>query len=321
MPGIVVGTFVLTMVIVFGSYWAFVGRIEGDEALRLRRRLQTNAVEITRMSLVAQETPLSEMPWFNRLLSHLRGGLDPLRSMIARAGLSFTPGAVLLACGFLALLAFTLVRRLVPPAPALALIAAVVAAGVPLGAVWAAARRRMRQFEEGFPAAIDLIARALRAGHALTSAIEVVGTEIPDPIGAEFRLIFERRNYGMSLEDALRGLAARVPLIDARFLVTAVLTQREVGGNLAEVLENLARVIRERFSVRREIRIASAHGRLTGWVLGLLVPIMAFILFGLYPKQMMVLVTDPIGIRLALAAIGLEVVGVFFIRRLVNIEY
>ncbi len=130
-----------------------------------------------------------------------------------------------------------------------------------------AERRRPRKFEEQFPEAIELIARALRAGHALTTGLALVAEELPDPVGGEFRLVYDRQNFGMSMPDALHLFAERVPLLDARFFVTAVLTQRESGGNLAEILDNLGDVIRQRFRVKRQIRVVTAHARLTGWVL------------------------------------------------------
>jgi tight adherence protein B len=181
--------------------------------------------------------------------------------------------------------------------------------------------KRLAVFEEQFPEAIDLLARSLRAGHALPTALQMVADEIPDPIGAEFRILFEQQNYGLSLTDALRALADRVPLLDARFFVTAVLTQRETGGNLSEVLDNLAAVIRERFKVKRQVRVVSAHGRITGWVLGCLPPVIAFILFSISPTHMRLLIDDPLGMNMLIVGIVLQIVGVWAIRRIVDVEY
>ena len=123
-----------------------------------------------------------------------------------------------------------------------------------------------------FPEAIDLIARALRAGHALTTGLGMVADEIPAPVGQEFRRLYDEQNFGMSLPEAMRAMARRVPVLDARFFVTAVLTQREAGGNLSEVLDNLASVMRERFKMKRQVRVASAHGRISAWVLSCMPP-------------------------------------------------
>ena len=144
--------------------------------------------------------------------------------------------------------------------------------------------RRLRKFEEQFPEAIDLIGRALRAGHAFTTGLAMAAEEIPEPVGEEFKLLYDRQNFGMPLPDAMRAFAARIPLIDARFFVTAVLTQRETGGNLGEVLDNLASVIRERFKVKRQVRVLTAHGRITGWILAGLPPSLAAAMFVIVPR-------------------------------------
>ena len=143
---------------------------------------------------------------------------------------------------------------------------------LPWFAVRHAAERRIMKFEEQFPEAIDLIARALRAGHAFTTGLGMVADEMPDPVGPSSSCCYDRQNFGMPLPDAMRSFAERMPLLDARFFVTAVLTQRESGGNLSEVLDSLAAVIRDRFRLQRQVRVLSAHGRITGMVLGCLAP-------------------------------------------------
>jgi len=194
-------------------------------------------------------------------------------------------------------------------------------ASLPVLYVRRARRKRLAVFEEQFPEAIDLIARGLRAGHALTTALQLVGDEVPDPVGAEFRLLFEQQNYGMSLADALRAFAQRVPIIDARFFVTALLTQREMGGNLSEVLDNLAAVIRERFRVKRQVRVVSAQGRITGIVLSCLPPALAVVLFIISPSQLRLLIEDPLGVQMVVVGVVLQIVGVLAIRRIVEVEY
>ena len=143
--------------------------------------------------------------------------------------------------------------------------------------------KRLQLFEEQFPEAIDLIARALRAGHAFTTGLGIAAEEMPAPVGTEFKRVYDQQNFGMSMPEALRAMARRVPVLDARFFVTAVLTQRESGGNLAEVLDNLSSVMRDRFKVKRQIRVVSAHGRISGWVLSLVPPVLAGVLFLLQP--------------------------------------
>ena len=176
----------------------------------------------------------------------------------------------------------------------------------------------VRKFEEQFPEAIELIARALRAGHAFTTGLALVAEELPDPVGGEFRLLYDRQNFGMSLPDALRLFAERVPLLDARFFVTAVLTQRESGGNLAEILDNLGDVIRERFRVKRQIRVVTAHGRITGWVLVMIPVVIALAMVVVAPDHILTLVSDPLGIQMAVGALGLWVLGYLVIRKLIG---
>jgi tight adherence protein B len=148
----------------------------------------------------------------------------------------------------------------------------------------------------------------------------MVAEEIPDPVGGEFRLIHDRQNYGMPIGDALRDFGRRMPLLDARFFVTAVMTQRESGGNLAEVLDNLAVLIRERFKVKRQIRTLSAHGRITGWVLSFLAPTLAAIMVVIAPEHMSLMVTDPLGIQMIIGVMVLQMIGVLAIRKIINIE-
>jgi tight adherence protein B len=180
---------------------------------------------------------------------------------------------------------------------------------------------RLRQFEEQFPEAIDLIARSLRAGHTFTTGLGIAAEEIPPPVGLEFRRVHDEQNFGMALPDALRAMARRVPVLDARFFVTAVLTQREAGGNLAEVLDNLSAVMRERFKVKRQIRVVSAHGRITAWVLTLMPPALGAAFSVVSPQFMRPLIDDPLGLRLVGIAVVLQIVGTIVIARLVKVEY
>jgi len=140
-------------------------------------------------------------------------------------------------------------------------------------------------------------------------------------MGAEFRLLYDHQNYGMPLPDALKAFSRRVPLLDARFLITAILTQREAGGNLAEVLDNLSALIRERSRIKRQVRVASAHGRITGWVLSLMPPAIALLLTLIAPAHMKEFISDPLGLRMVIGAIVLQLIGMVAIRRIVDVEF
>lgn len=180
--------------------------------------------------------------------------------------------------------------------------------------------RRMRAFEEAFPEALDLIARALKAGHAFITGLKMVADEMPDPVGPEFRKAFDEQNFGLPLKDALENMTARVPNLDVRFFATAVLIQRETGGNLSEILENLAHVVRERFKILRQVRVYTAHGRLTGYVLLALPAVLCIALAFINPDHMNTLFREPLGQMLLMVALTLQFIGYMWIRQVVKIE-
>jgi tight adherence protein B len=180
--------------------------------------------------------------------------------------------------------------------------------------------RRLRAFEEAFPEALDLMSRALKAGHAFATGLKMVADEMPEPVGPEFRKTFDQQNFGLPLKDALASLTARIPLLDVRFFSTAVLIQRETGGNLSEILENLAHVVRERFKILRQVRVYTAHGRLTGYVLLALPAFLAIALAFINPDHMQLLFRERIGHMLLGAAAVMQMVGYFWIKQVVKIE-
>jgi tight adherence protein B len=312
--------FVLVFAVVFVPYWALVARTEEREERALRKRLRVRRTSALGPAIVKAQAQLGSLGHLDAVLMSGRRVVEPLERLIEQSGSKLTLGRVLLACGFMAVVTFILVSSF-SGSVVLAIVLAILIGSLPVWYVRWAAQKRLAVFEEQFPEAIDLIARGLRAGHALTTTLQMVGDEIPDPVGTEFRLLFEQQNYGMSLADALKGFAQRVPIIDARFFVTALLTQREMGGNLSEVLDNLAAVIRERFKVKRQVRAVSAHGRITGVVLGFLAPAVALVLFMISPSHMSLLIEDPLGIQMVMVGLVLQMVGVLIIRRIVDVEY
>jgi tight adherence protein B len=180
--------------------------------------------------------------------------------------------------------------------------------------------RRFEKFEELFPEAIDTLARAVRAGHAFTTALELITSEVSEPVAGEFRQLFEEQKFGMPVRDALMNLTDRVPLVDVKFFVTAVMLQRETGGNLAEILDNLSYVIRERFKVQRQVRVYTAQGRLTMALLMGMPPIIVTVMLVLEPEFIHPLFADPIGHILVVAGITLQTVGYFVIRKIIRIQ-
>jgi tight adherence protein B len=196
------------------------------------------------------------------------------------------------------------------------------AAGVALPFMFVKNRRtaRMNKFEEHFPEALDLLARAVRAGHAFGAGMKMVADELDAPVGPEFRKAFEEQNFGLSMKESLNNLAVRVPLLDVRFFSTAVLIQRETGGNLAEILDNLANVVRERFKIRRQVRTHTAHGRFTGYVLLALPAFLAIALNVINPDHMGLLFDDPIGQMMIVICVAMQAIGWFWIKQVVKIE-
>jgi tight adherence protein B len=313
-------TFALCLLLMLGVYWLLVVRPESQQTKAVTSRLRrTDGAQSTVVTVAPRR--LSQIPMLEALLSR-HGGLagNAVERLLVEADVKASAGAFLMGSLLTAAIGWAIGFGMIKLV-SVALFLTVAGAFLPLLVVRIKRTKRLRLFEEQFPEAVDLIARALRAGHAFTTGLGMAADETPAPVGKEFKRVYDEQNFGMSLPDALRAMASRVPVLDARFFVTAVLTQRESGGNLAEVLDNLSAVMRERFKVKRQIRVISAHGRLSAWVLSSLPPALAAALFMLSPGFMRVLIDDPLGLQLVFAAIFLEVLGTYIISRLVRIEY
>jgi tight adherence protein B len=179
---------------------------------------------------------------------------------------------------------------------------------------------RLKRFEEQFPEALDLLSRAIRAGHAFQTAMGMCADELPTPVGTEFKKSFDQQNFGLPLKDTLHEMTERVPILDVKFFVTAVLIQRETGGNLAEILDNLAHVVRERFKILRQVRVHTAHGRFTGYVLLALPAALAVVLAWMNPEHMDLLFKERLGQMMIMGAIVMQTIGYFWIRKVIKIE-
>jgi tight adherence protein B len=245
--------------------------------------------------------------------------LRDLSLTLRQAGSTITVQSfVLTAAGVgvgLGLATLTLTRSLV-----FAVVGTVLGSLVPYWVMLKKRARRMGLFEEQLPETIDLLGRAIRAGHPLSAGLRMVADESPEPVQGEFRQAFEEQRFGLPLEDSLMGMSDRVGLIDVRILTTAILIQRNVGGNLAEILDNLSYTIRERFKIRRQLRVYTAQGRMSGYVLALLPIALGCVFYLLNPDYIMILFTDPAGkFGLVVAAI-LQLIGFLWIRKIVDIE-
>ena len=283
---------------------------------RLRDVAQTTTVE-EKSSVIKQQQD-GRLPAVERVLGLTPAGAS-LGKLIEQSGVVTTPGAILVwSLGCAALLALIAGRFLhIPFAQAIGAIA-----GVSLPTFWLRRMRtvRIRRFEEQFPEALDLLSRAMRAGHAFQTALGTAADELSAPVGIELRKVFDQQNFGLPLNDALKELAERIPLVDVKFFVTAIAIQRESGGNLAEILDNLAHVVRERFKVQRQVRTHTAHGRFTGFVLLALPAALAVGLSVVAPAQMDLLFKESMGKMMIGAAIIMQTVGFFWIRQVVKIE-
>ena len=320
---IVALTFLVIFGIVLGAYYAFVVRVEESDRVRLLRRLGGREVAGSGLKAGTLEAPikqLSQVRALQSLLSRAERLSGPLDRLVTQSGLKITVATVLMSSALLGCVGYLLVKWLTYYTY-LGLAAAPFFAAVPFLYVRHARTKRLDTFEEQFPEAIDLLARALRAGHAFTTGLSIVAEEAPNPVAAEFKLVYDRQNFGMPMGEALRGMAERVPILDAKFFATAVLTQRETGGNLAEILDNLATVIRDRFKVKRQVRVLTAHGRITGWILAALPPSLAVILTFVSPDHMKVMISDPLGVQMMVVGGTMQVIGTLVIRKLVQIRY
>jgi tight adherence protein B len=261
---------------------------------------------------------LSSIPWLNRKL--LKFELAPLlHRLLHQADLKWTAGGLLAMCGasfvlpaYVAYLRF----RSLP----LALLAGLVLGTAPFVFVLKKRSRRFNQFQQGLPEALDLMVSALRAGHSLVAAMGLVARECADPIGCEFKACFEEQNYGLELKTAIDNMLDHVPLQDLRIVATAIMIQKESGGNLAEVLDKTSHVIRERFRLKRQVAVHTAQGRLTGWILTLLPVVLGIALYFVNPEMMSILWTRPIGVKLLWGASGMIVLGGLIIHKIVNMD-
>ncbi|HET9408704.1 MAG TPA: type II secretion system F family protein [Candidatus Sulfotelmatobacter sp.] len=246
--------------------------------------------------------------------------VSAIQEKLAQGGLNLRAGNFLGLCIVIGFVAAIVSFVLGKGNPGIALGGLLVGSILPYGYISYRRNKRFDKFEELFPEAIDTLARAVRAGHAFTTALELISNEIAEPVCSEFRQLYEEQKFGMPVRDALLNLSERVPLVDVKFFVTAVMLQRETGGNLAEILDNLSYVIRERFKIQRQVRVYTAQGRLTMAFLMGLPPVIVVTMEILNPGFIQPLFSDPIGHALVVGGITLQTVGYFVIRKLIRIQ-
>lgn len=265
-----------------------------------------------------RDEQLSRIPALDVLLRR-SARVSAMQDSLLQAGMKFRAGNFLVLCA-IAGVAAGITVVLLTRNPAIGWAALVIGAFLPYAFVSYRRQKRFEKIETLFPEAIDTLARAVRAGHAFTTALEMISNEIAEPLASEFRKLFEEQKFGMPVRDALMNLTQRVPLVDVKFFVTAVMLQRETGGNLAEILDNLSYVIRERFKIQRQVRVHTAQGRLTMALLMAMPPTVVAILYVFSPDFVQPLFHDPVGHILLVGSITLQTVGYFVIRKIIKIQ-
>jgi len=320
-PLLAVLTFVV-VVIVFLGIWLLASTDSQQEQIRRRmesvRKAERRGGDVSLGLQLIRDEMLSGVPFMHRVMMQFSWP-SRLQGLIEQSGMTVKPGKIILLSCVLGLGTYVTALFFHAPLWACVLVGLTLGAA-PFGVISFKRRRRMRRFEERFPEALDLLGRAVRAGHAFTTGMEMIAKESPEPIAFEFRKTFEEQNFGLPLRDALLNMTDRVPLVDVRFFVTALLVQKETGGNLAEILDNLARVIRDRFRIYREVRTKTAQGRLTAMILIALPPIMMGVLGVVNPSYLRVLFEDPKGPTVLAIAGTLQLIGSAIIWKIIHIE-
>jgi tight adherence protein B len=269
-------------------------------------------------STILRRQALSASPWLDQIIRDIPGSLR-LAQMIRQAGLKWQVSSVMLGSAGLGIVV-AWIASLSIPSSVLSVILGAIAASLPLLYLYVVREVRFRKCDALLPDAVDLMARGLRAGHAVPAVLEMVGQEIGEPLAGEFRILHEEQNLGLPLRDAMLNLVDRVPRDDMRFLATAILLQKETGGNLAAILDKTAFLARERARLYGQLRIYTAQGRITGWILC----IAPFIMFGLMSmvnwKYERVLFTNPAGLKVVYMGLGMMLLGILVIRKIIDIK-
>jgi tight adherence protein B len=319
-----IGIVILVFIVVAAAIFFLAAGLEerNDQARVMRERLATvekaqNRNDSEELALLRDDL-LSEIPTLNRWLMR-SARVSRLQALLSQADMTIRAGKFLLTCiglsAVMAVVGFVVLRSQV-----FAMLLAAAGLALPFAVVSFKRARRFRRFEASFPEAIDLLGRATRAGHAFTTALELIANELAEPVSGEFRKVFEEQKFGLPIRDAMMNLSERVPLVDVKFFVTAVMLQRETGGNLAEILDKLSYMIRERFKIQRQVQVFTAQGRLTLIILMALPPGLVVAMILMNREFIMPLFTDPIGHLLITLSVITQTMGFFIIRKIINIK-
>jgi tight adherence protein B len=322
MPALLIAVLVFAVVTTaaFAVFSIFDRRSARARLIRGRLAEERKAPERTAEEELAlmRDEQLSGIPALDNLLRR-SARVEAMQKTLSQAGLSIRAGNFLGLC-LLAAVGAAIVSFILSKRVEIAWAAMLVGFFLPYSYASMKRHKRFAKFDELFPEAIDTLARAVRAGHAFTTALEMITNEVSEPVAGEFRQLYEEQKFGMPVRDALLNLTERVPSVDVKFFVTAVMLQRETGGNLAEILDNLSYVIRERFKIQRQVRVYTAQGRLTMGLLMGMPPIIVVVMMALNPGFIRPLFSDPIGHTLLVGGITLQTIGYFVIRKIIRIQ-
>ena len=313
--------FLFGLFLVLGAYLLATHGTDAKRA-RLQKRLadallhssHTEDVEV----ILARNELMSEIPFLNRSLVRVQAALQ-LKRMLDQADVHITPTRLMMFSGMAGMLAF-LAASVVTISILIMLAAGFLAAALPFVHVWWKRKKRFDAFLEHLPDALDLMSRGLSAGHAFSEALHMVSAEMPEPIASEFRKTYEEQNLGLSLKLAMENLTQRMPLLDLKMCVSAILIQRETGGNLAEILEKVAYTIRERFRIMGDLKTLTTSSRMSAWLLCGLPIFVTFVITAMNPDYMSILWKDPRGHYLIAIAMFLQVTGMLIVRKILNIK-
>lgn len=310
-----------SLLLLLVAVWQIWQSYKGPLAQKIEKRLLalSAASDDGLQAQLLRERLLSQVPSLERLLMSIPRA-HRLDGLILQSGLSWTVSQLLLSSVVLGLLAASVLGSWLSLSTPLAMAAGMGAGLLPWLYVSSRRSRRLARFEVQLPEALDLMLRALRSGHSFASAVQMVGQEMTNPAAAEFSTVHDEVNFGVSMEQALTNLTQRVPLTDLRYFVVAVLIQRDSGGNLTEVLGNLSRLIRERLKLRSKVKVMSADGRLSAWILTLLPFALAALMNAFNPTFMAPLWTDPIGVVMLQYLLTMMVIGILVMQKIIRIR-
>jgi tight adherence protein B len=311
--------FILVLIVTFVLLLYFLRPTSTETAVqRHLENIEENRTDESDSANILRQNALSSTLWLDEFLREIPGSV-PVARLIRQAGKTWRVGPLFL-FSLVVTVGIAWLASVAIPSIVLSILIGIAAGLLPYLFLFIERERRFRRCDELVPEAVDLMVRALRAGHAVPAVLEMVGNEIAEPLAGEFRIVHEEQNLGLPLRDAMLNLADRVPRDDVRFVATAIMLQKETGGNLAVILEKTAAVARERARLYGQLRIYTAQGRITGWILCFAPFVMCGVLSFFSWKREQLLFTTPIGLKAVYIGLGLMALGILAIRKIIDIK-